>query len=153
MNRTLRQLSQSIVTGVSVVLCSVAAGAQETDRTEDMRGLGNCQGCVFEGHDFSGQRLMGIDLGESKLSDIHFDRAGLGIAIFDGAKLASISFDGADLRGASFVGARLVDVTFENADLRGAVFEGAFLERTDLQSALLCTTQMPDDEMDNSDCR
>jgi hypothetical protein len=36
--------------------------------------------------------------------------------------------------------------------LRGAVFEGATLDNTDLQPALLCNTQMPDDLMDNSDC-
>lgn len=131
-----------------VLLLALPATAQNVE----MRPLGNCQGCAVEGQDFSDRKLTGIDLGESRLTAIDFDRAGLGIAIFDGAVLTDVSFDGAAMRGASFVGARLTDVTFVGADLRGAVLEGAILERTDLAPALLCNTQMPDDEMENSDC-
>ena len=128
------------------------AAAQAVDRSAEMRPLGDCAGCVVEGQDLADRKLMGIDLGGAQLSGVRFDRAALGLAIFEGARLSGVSFDGAGLRGASFVGARLVDVTFAGADLRGAVFEGAVLERTDLQPAALCNTQMPDDAMDNSDC-
>ncbi|MEM7642697.1 MAG: pentapeptide repeat-containing protein [Pseudomonadota bacterium] len=131
---------------------AVAATAQDTDRSGDITSLGDCEGCVFRDRDFSERRLMGLNLEGADLSGIAFDRAGLGIAVFDDAVLERVSFDGADLRGASFVGTRLVDVTFVDADLRGAVFEGAILDGTDLQPALLCNTQMPDDSMENSDC-
>ncbi len=141
------------VTGFMICATALAADAQENDRSGDVKPLGDCEGCTFDSLGFSDRKLMGIDLAAAQLSDIAFDRAGLGIAIFDGARLEDVGFDGADLRGASFVGARLTAVTFVDADLRGAVFEGAILDRTDLQPARLCNTQMPDDEMDNSDCR
>ena len=150
MTRTPR--ARAAVAGIAGLLWAVAGEAQEPDRTQDMRVVGNCRGCVFDGRDFSGQSLMGIDLGAARLTATGFERAALGIAVFDGATLTDVSFDGANLRGASFVGARLVDVSFSGTDLSGAVFEGAILERTDLQPALLCNTQMPDDEMENSDC-
>ena len=152
MNRPLGSLARSAAAGIATVLFVAAADAQDNDRSVEMRALGNCGGCAFDGQDFSGFRLMGIDLGEARLTDLSFDRARLGVAIFDGANLTDVSFDGTDLRGASFVGARLVDVTFTGANLRGAVFEGAILTRTDLRRARLCNTQMPDDEMENSNC-
>lgn len=137
---------------VAAMLFAVPATAQDIEGSNEMRSLGNCQGCAVEAQDFSDRRLTGIDLGEARLTAIAFDRASLDLAIFDGAVLTDVSFDGANLRGASFVGARLTGVTFAGADLRGAVFDRAILERTDLASARLCNTQMPDDEMENSDC-
>lgn len=142
-----------MLTAIAMVLCTGAAFAQATDRDADMRGLGDCQDCVFDGRNFADLRLMGVDLGKAILTATSFDRANLSIAVFDGADLTGVSFDGADLRGASFVDARLTDVTFADADLRGAVFDGAVLTGTDLQPARLCNTQMPDDETDNSDCQ
>lgn len=152
MDIAFRPRALAVTAAGAAILWTVGAWAQEADRTADMRGLGDCRGCVFDGQDFSDRRLMAIDLGGARLTSTAFDGAGLGIAVFDDAHLIAVSFDGADLRGASFVDARLTDVTFAGADLRGAVFEGAILERTDLQPARLCNTQMPDDEMDNSDC-
>ena len=138
---------------LAVAACTaLAAPAQEGDRSDDVKPLGNCEGCVFADRDFSDRKLMGIDLAATQLSAISFARSGLGVAIFDNATLTDVSFDGATLRGASFVGADLTGVTFVGADLSGAVFEGAILEGTDLQPAVLCNTQMPDDEFDNSDC-
>jgi uncharacterized protein YjbI with pentapeptide repeats len=150
--RMTNPLTASIPLGLAAMFLALPATAQDGDVSSEMRPLGNCQGCLVEAQDFSDRKLMGIDLGEAQLTATAFDRAGLGIAIFDGAVLTDVSFDGAGLRGASFVGARLTGVTFDGADLRGAVFEGAILERTDLAPALLCNTQMPDDEMENSDC-
>jgi uncharacterized protein YjbI with pentapeptide repeats len=130
-----------------------AAVAQGSDRSGDIKALGNCEGCVFDGDDFSGRRLMGLDLEAARLDGVAFDGASLGVAVFDGSDLTDVSFDHANLRGASFVGARLTAVTFGGADLHGAVFEGAILIGTDLLQGRRCSTQMPDDRMDNSDCR
>lgn len=139
-----------------VLLGLIAMGVPDrgfsADTPAEMRALGRCQGCVVENTSFAGARLMGVDLGEAQISDVVFEAARLSIAVFDGAVLDGVSFRNADLRGASFVGARLNGVSFEGADLKGAVFEGAVLERTELDPALLCNTQMPDDQMDNSDC-
>ena len=151
MNRPRKSVTTSALAGLTVLGATLAA-AQEPDRTSEMRGLGKCADCVFEERDFSDHRLMGVDLSGARLTRTLFRDAALGIAVFDGAILTGVDFAGADLRGASFVGARLVDVSFAGADLKGAVFEGAMLERTDLQPGLLCTTQMPDDAMDNSEC-
>jgi uncharacterized protein YjbI with pentapeptide repeats len=131
---------------------ALAAVAQEGDRLADVRVLGNCKDCVFDGQDFSDRRLTGINFVTTQLSDISFDRTAMNIAIFDGADLRGVSFIDTDLSGASFVGTRLEDVTFNGADLRGAVFEGAIQVRTDMQMVRLCNTQLPDDIMDNSDC-
>ena len=129
-----------------------AAYAEDEGRLADVRALGDCEGCVFDGHDFSGQRLVGVNLSSAQLSSIMFDGAVMNIAIFDGAVLRDVSFAGANLKGASFVGAQLENVIFDDANLTGVVFEGALLDRTDLQSALLCNTQTPGDLMDRSDC-
>lgn len=129
-----------------------AALAQDSDRLGDIKALGNCAGCTFDAQDFSDRSLMGLDLEGARLSGIAFDRAALSIAIFDGATLEDVTFTDANLRGASFVGARLTNVRFDRADLRGAVFEGAILNGTDLETGLLCNTQLPDDMMDNSEC-
>lgn len=146
------RLVVSVIAGVLTLAFALAAIAQEGDRVADVRVLGNCEGCVFDGQDFSDRKLTGINLVSAQLSDISFDRTAMNIAIFDGADLREVSFIDTDLSGASFVRTRLEDVTFDGADLTGAVFEGAILIRTDLQSARLCTTQIPGDVMDNSDC-
>lgn len=138
--------------GSALLVCTIAAMAQTVDRSTDVKTMGACAECIFDGADFADHKLTGINFASARLSDVVFDRAGLNIAVFDGAVLRGVSFDGADLKGASFVGTRLYDVTFEGADLGGAVFEGAILEKTDLQSGRLCNTQVPGDIMDNSGC-
>ena len=152
MNPMSRQIVGLMIAGILAIASTLAVNAQEGDRDADVKALGDCEGCVFDGQDFSERRMMGVNFASAQLSDIVFDRAAMNIAIFDGASLRGVSFDGTDLKGASFVGARLEDVSFDGADLRGAVFEGAILDRTDLQAARLCNTQIPDDIMDNSDC-
>lgn len=127
-----RSIAAPICLAVVALLLALPAKAQDVDGSAEMRPLGNSSGCVIEHQDFSDRKLTGIDLGEARLTAIAFDRAGLGVAIFDGAVLTGVSFDG--------------------AGLRGSVFEHAILDGTNLQPALLCNTQMPDDEMDNSDC-
>lgn len=137
---------------VLALASGVAAHAQEEDRSGDVKALGNCEGCVFENKDFSGQRLTGIDLSTAQLSNVILDNAALNIAVFDGAILRDVSFVGSNLKGASFVGARLENVIFDNANLTAAVFDDAILDGTDLQAAVLCNTQIPGDLMDRSDC-
>ena len=117
-----------------------------------MRALGRCSGCVIENDDYRGNRLTSIDLRDATLTDVRLEGTQLNLAVFENAVLTRVSFVGANLSGAIFVGAQLIDVSFEGANLRGAVFEGARLERTRLDTAHLCNTQTPADEMDNSDC-
>lgn len=145
-------LRRPVLVGIFTLTPAFALQAQDADRTGDVKMLGNCEGCVFEKQDFSDRRLTGIDFSGANLSDVIFDKATMSIAVFDGATLRDVSFIGTNLSGASFVGARLVDVIFDGANLNGAVFENGILERTDLQTALLCSTQIPGDKMDNSDC-
>lgn len=143
-----------IKTAMLMMMFMVATSAygQDVDRSEDVRMLGDCSGCIFDGADFSERKLTGINLEESRLNAVDFHAAQLNIAIFNESVLRDVNFASANLRGASFTGSTLIDVSFDGADLRGAVFEGVVLENTNLQSALLCNTQMPDDSMDNSDC-
>ncbi|WGH78580.1 pentapeptide repeat-containing protein [Jannaschia ovalis] len=141
----------AIILGLALPVASPAV-AQPVAPDGDMRALGHCEACQIANKDYTDDRLTGIDLGAARIESVTFDGAGLGIAVFEGAVLRDVSFAGADLRGASFVDAQLTDVDFAGADLRGAVFEGAVLTRTDLQEGLLCNTQMPRDELDNSDC-
>jgi uncharacterized protein YjbI with pentapeptide repeats len=126
--------------------------AQESDPSESVKALGNCEACVLDAQDYSDRRLSGINFETARLSNILFVNADMNIAVFNNANLRNVSFDGADLKGASFVGARLENVTFVGANLSGAVFEEAVLDGTDLQPALLCNTQLTDDVMDSSDC-
>lgn len=149
---TIDRLFLPVIVVVLTLVFTLSAIAQEGNRVADVRVLGNCEGCVFDGQDFSDRKLTGINFVAAQLSDISFERTAMNIAVFDGADLRDVSFIDTDLSGASFVGTRLEDVAFDGADLTGAVFEGAILVRTDLQSARLCTTQVPGDIMDNSDC-
>lgn len=128
------------------------AAAQEAGDQDQLRMLGQCQGCNFEDLDVSDQRMTGVDLTDATFLNVAFLRSGLNIAIFDYAVLENVSFASADMNGVSFRGARLTNVSFDDAELRGAVFEDATLIDTDLQAGRLCNTQMPDETMDNSDC-
>lgn len=126
--------------------------AQDASDTGQLRMLGRCNGCVFKKLDLSGRDMTGADLSGSTFRDVDFTGADLGIAIFDNAVLENVSFEDADLSGASFTGSTLINVSFDRSNMTAAVFEAAILEQTDLQSGVLCNTQMPDDLMDNSDC-
>lgn len=136
------------------IMLTVAAntGAAQESAPAEMRMMGQCAGCVLNGNDYREGRLTGVELADSKITEVSFNEATLSLAIFDGARLTNVNFDGANLRGASFVGAVLVNVTFDGADLMGAVFEGATLDQTDLSTARLCKTQLPDDMMANDGC-
>ncbi|WP_138933120.1 pentapeptide repeat-containing protein [Roseovarius arcticus] len=153
MNTMNRPILGLMIAGMLTLAATYALDAQGLDRSADVKMLGDCEGCVFDKQDFSERKLMGVNLASAQLSNIVFDRAAMNFVIFDGASLRNVSFVGADLSGASFVGSRLIDVTFDGADLKGAVFEGAILERTNLQLARLCNTQIPGDILENSDCR
>lgn len=153
MNTIRKAILGMTIAAILAVATAYSVFAQSSDRSGDVKRLGNCQGCVFDGQDFSERKLMGINLASAQLSNTVFDHAAMNIAIFDGASLRGVSFVGSDLSGASFVGAQLENVTFDGADLSGAVFEGATLERTDLKVARLCNTQVPGDVMDSSDCK
>lgn len=146
----LRRSFSGLMFGALVV--SGASEAQSLGPQDEIRALGNCSECVLENADYSGDRLIGLDLEDARLSDVSFAGAKLSIAVFDGAVLERVSFAGTDLRGASFVRALLIDVDFNDADLAGAVFDDAILQRTDLSSARRCNTQTPSDEMDNANC-
>lgn len=138
----------ALAAAIAVVSTLVARDAW----SDEMRTMARCEGCTVQGVDRAEAALTGVDLRSASIRDTRFDQARLTIAVFDGATLERVSFDGADLGGASFVGARLIDVTFDGADLGGAVFDGAMLERTDLNVARLCKTQMPDDSMASEGC-
>ena len=136
------------------ILLTVAAntGAAQESALAEMRMMGQCAGCILDGNDYRAARLIGVQLEASKITEVSFNEAALSLAIFDRARLTNVTFDGANLRGASFVGAVLDNVTFDGADLMGAVFEGATLDQTDLSTARLCKTQLPDDMMANDGC-
>lgn len=133
-------------------LISGQARADGVAAISEVRKLGRCAGCILSGGHYFETRLTGLDLSGAQIDGTSFVRADLSVARFDGAVIEDVSFDGADLGGASFVNARLRRVTFRDANLRGAVFDGALLEETDLQAARLCSTQLPDDVLDSSDC-
>lgn len=139
------------VMAVPLLVLPFAAPAQDAGVAE-IRSMGRCVDCVLTGGDYSGARLSGLNLSDAQLTDMVFDAASMAIAVFDGARLENVRFDGANLRGASFVGARLVNVSFDAANLHGAIFEDAVFEGTDLGTALLCKTQMPDDRMASTGC-
>lgn len=140
------------IAAVLLGLLAAPSIAQDAEDEAQFRMMGMCRGCSFESLDVSGRKLMGINLTDSTLRAVTFDRSELGIAIFDYARLEDVSFEGADLGGASFRGAELINVSFEGTDLAGAVFEDARLVETDLSAGVLCNTQMPDETTDNSAC-
>lgn len=120
------------ISALVLFLSASSVAAQEASDASQLRMLGQCQACSFEGLDLSESKLTGVDLKEST------QRA--------------IDFAGANLGGASFRGARLVNVTFEGADLKAAVFEDAILEGTNVTAGRLCNTQMPNETTDNTEC-
>ncbi|WP_299755791.1 pentapeptide repeat-containing protein [uncultured Boseongicola sp.] len=124
MNTMSQTILGLMIAGILAAASTFAFYARSLDQSADVKMLGNCEGCVFDGQDFSERKLMGINLASAQLSNIVFDRAAMNIAIFDGASLRGVSFVGSDLSGASFVGSQLENVTFGGAGLSGAVFEG-----------------------------
>lgn len=144
--------SGSAMAALLLAFSTLNLSAQEASDASQLRMLGQCRGCGFEGLDLTERKLTGVDLTESTLRGVDFAGANLSIALFDFAVIQDVSFVGADLGGASFRAARLVNVTFEGADLRAAVFEDAILEETDIMAGRLCNTQMPNESTDNSDC-
>lgn len=122
------------------------------DGRSQLRSLGRCEGCSFEGLNLSGRRMTSVDLSGSSFTNVNFTDARLSIAIFDNARLEDVNFTSADLGGASFSDATLINVTFDGADLTAAVFEGAILEDTNLQAGQLCFTQMPNEMNTSGEC-
>ncbi|MDZ4093283.1 MAG: pentapeptide repeat-containing protein [Paracoccaceae bacterium] len=68
--------------GMAMLIAATAVHAQDGDRSEDMRTLGDCGGCNFTVADFSGRKLTGINLMESRLSTVDFREAMLSIAMY-----------------------------------------------------------------------
>ncbi len=73
--------------GALILFLLSPAIAQETGGEEQLRMLGKCRGCAFEGLDLSGRKLTGIDLTESTIRDVDFSESRLNIALFDYAIL------------------------------------------------------------------
>lgn len=121
----------------SAMLSIGIAIAQEAGNQDQLRMLGQCRGCSFEGLDVSNQRMTGVDLTEATFRNVDFSQAALNIAIFDFVVLENVSFASADMDGVSFRGARLINVSFDDAELRGAVFEDVTLIDTGLQTGHL----------------
>ena len=142
----------SAIASAMLLIIPGLAAAQTASNSDQLRMLGQCNGCIFEDLDLSGRKMTGVDLSDSTFRNVDFTGAGLGIAIFDNAVLENVSFEGADLGGASFTDATLKNVSFDRSDLTGAVFDDVILKDTDLQSGMQCNTQMQDGLMDNSDC-
>lgn len=103
-------------------------------------------------HFLIGEKLGGVDLSNSRLTETHFSKsdlldanfrnASLYHAQFTHSRLTSACFEGADLRRANFAEANLTAVYFDGADLSGAVLseakvKGATFTGANLQETLL----------------
>ncbi len=102
----------------------------------------SCRAHAEKSGDFSGQDLLGLDLGEMDFTNAVFAGANLRAARFAGATLTGATLAKADLTGASLPkavlkGADLTDAALSRADLSGAVLDGADLTRAKLDVANL----------------
>jgi hypothetical protein len=89
-------------------------------------------GIWFDGQDFHGTNLEGLEVPDVRLRKVNFS----------GAILTAADFRRADLTGANFTDADLTDVNFAGADLTEADFTGANLSGIDLTGAQLTGTQI-----------
>lgn len=89
-------------------------------------------GIWFDGQDFHGINLEGLEVPDVRLRQVNFS----------GAILTAADFRRADLTGANFTDADLTDVNFAGADLTDADFTGANLSGVDLTDAQLTGTQI-----------
>ena len=96
--------------------------------------MASVDGSVFNGVEFVGCRLLGIDWSRcnGSLFTVSFSASTLDSSVFDGMKLRRVSlqkcslvgafFNSSDLQEASFRGSKLNDCSFDGADLRRADF-------------------------------
>ena len=136
-------------------------------------GGANLEGAYLKGADLTGADLEGANLKEADLERVYLMEANLeGVDLVRanlwGANLAAADLEGASLWGADLGGAYLEGAYLEGAylpaaDLGGANLEGANLFRANLENANLegvylegpkfCNTKMPDEVINNRDCK
>ena len=87
--------------------------------------------------EFSGCRLIGIQLLEAQLEHVRFKECNLEGAIFASAGFKNARFEHCNLRGSLFEQANLSGVIFRDCDLGGANLGGAKLQGTDFRGSIL----------------
>lgn len=61
----------------------IAVAAEDVERLSELRALGDCENCAFEDQDFSGRKLIGINLSNAALDNVVFDNSELNISLFE----------------------------------------------------------------------
>lgn len=84
-----------------------------------------------------GVDAKGIDLGDTALAYLTFERVDLEDAYFDGAQIVRCNLEEANLAGCKFWGALLVRSDLSGARLDGADFGGAYLFSNQFNGATL----------------
>jgi uncharacterized protein YjbI with pentapeptide repeats len=82
-------------------------------------------------------RLVGFDISEGALEDLHVAGGTMMLAGFARTQLQRVAFENVNLREASFMHARLSSVSFDGCDLAGADFRGARLSDCTIRGATL----------------
>lgn len=88
--------------------------------------------CQIKASYFNGSALECVDLDESIMSNVSFDKVRSDTLAFRRCKLTDVTFRGAELRGASFE-----STTMHRCDLRGALLLGATFESARLTECML----------------
>ncbi|MEB3311416.1 MAG: pentapeptide repeat-containing protein [Snowella sp.] len=99
-------------------------------------------GIWFDGQDFQGTNLEGLEVPDVRLRNVNFAGAILTAADFRRADLTGANFTDADLTDADFTEADLTGANFTDADLTDADFTGANLSGVILTGAQLTGTQI-----------
>lgn len=114
---------------VLLVLGAFAQSAfpYEQEDLDRFRKTGNCEGCILDKADLSGEMMRDVNLRkaflrEANLSGANLEKADLSGAVIWNSDLGSVRFYEANLSGADLNGADLTNAHLGQADLRGTYF-------------------------------
>ncbi|CAN1208887.1 hypothetical protein TUMEXPCC7403_01600 [Tumidithrix helvetica PCC 7403] len=139
----------AIVLGMQTAIAAPVF-ADQVDRLLSTR---SCPECNLSNANFDSAALNGANLSQANLRSANFSNANLIGGNLTGANLFQANLYNANLRGANFTNADLSDVDLTKADLTNARLTDAVTKGTNLRNAKLCRTIMPDNSINNQNCR
>lgn len=102
----------------------------------------NLEGANLEGANLDCSNLAGVSFKSANLDKTHFKEATLSDVNFCNTRLWKTHFEGARLSGVNFINASLEQIRFEKARFANSYFEGAIVWGTNLEGAIIVTTDL-----------
>jgi uncharacterized protein YjbI with pentapeptide repeats len=141
------------VLAIGMGLQTAIATPALADSVDQLLSTRSCPECNLNNANLERAALNGANLTQSNLRAANLSHANLTGGTLTGAYLQNANLYNANLRGVNFTNADLTDADLTKADLTSARLSDAVTKGANLKNAKLCRTIMPDNSINNRDCR